>query len=160
MDSISTFVCKSRFSTSVENLFQFHESSLGFDSLVGSVPGIEVLKKPKSLAVNEMAIMKIPIVPLVKVKWIAKHTLYEKNRIFQDIQVQGPFKVFIHSHKFQSEAENSILEDKIEFKAAFPFISKFIVAFLLRQQFKNRHKITAQALGVEFQTLACGLSKT
>lgn len=156
MDSISTFVCKSRFSTSVDNLFHFHESEQGFDSLVASVPGITVLEKPKSLQIDERAVMMVPIFPLIKVKWIAQHTKYEKNVLFQDTQIQGPFSFFRHTHLFHKENQSALLEDSIEFKAAFSFASKYIVSLILSRQFKERHQITARVLGVKSELLYCG----
>ncbi|WCL48047.1 SRPBCC family protein [Leptospira sp. GIMC2001] len=157
---LSTFICKSRFNVSVEKLFAFHEDRHGFEILVGSSPGVEVIKKPNSLQPGETAILKIPILPGLRVQWVAKHSKYEKNKLFQDYQESGPFLQFYHSHIFESIDKNSsILEDRIEYEANFSWISQFIVPLFLKPQFQERHRLTAEFLKVESQFLEIGRIK-
>lgn len=151
------FLCRSEFSTTVDRLFQFHESPEGFDSLVGAIPGIKVIKKPNSLLPGEVAILKVSILPGIYVKWIAEHVDYKKNSYFVDIQKKGPFLFFKHYHRFlEGEKPNSsILEDKIEFKVIGEPISHWFVQRILTQQFQARHKKTAESLQVTYQNLIC-----
>jgi len=150
------FVCKSQFACSVEKLFSFHESKEGFDTLVGLEKGVKVLQKPNSLDVGERAILLVELFPFYKVLWIAEHTDYRKNELFQDTQIEGPFKKFVHTHIFLKDGDNSILSDKIELDFYFLLLSKFILLQKLKNQFLNRHRITAEKLNTTYKNLYCG----
>ncbi|MCC5813182.1 MAG: hypothetical protein JJT78_00370 [Leptospira sp.] len=157
---MKTFQCISEFEISVEELFRFHEEPIGFNTLVGSSPGVEVIQAPTSLAVGEIAILKIPIIPGLKTRWTARHTIYKENEMFQDVQDEGPFRTFQHSHIFKqspSNSNHSILEDRIEFEAFMPFASNHIVPIFLKMQFSNRHKITAKALNCNYSKIFIGV---
>ena len=150
------FVCKSQFACSVEKLFSFHESPEGFDTLVGLEKGVKVLQKPNSLHVGERAILVVELLPFYNVLWIAEHTDYKKNELFQDTQIQGPFKKFVHSHIFLKDGDSSILLDEIELDFYFLPIAKLILLQKLRTQFLNRHEVTAKKLNTTYKNLYCG----
>jgi ligand-binding SRPBCC domain-containing protein len=153
------FICQSEFSVSKETLFSFHASPEGFQTLVGLAKGIEVIDKPSSLRIGETAVMRVPIFPFIKVKWVAKHIAYEKNRLFADTQITGPFIKFEHYHKFQSiDERKSILTDQIEVKFLFWAISKWFVLQMLKKQFLERHKATANFLNCDSKLVFCGYS--
>lgn len=151
------FECKSLFNCSVETLFGFHEQKMGFDTLVGADRSVEVISAPGSLEVGQQAYLKVAILPFLKIDWLAEHSKYEKNRLFQDIQKKGPFLKFEHSHQFETHPEGSVLIDHIKFDFWFLFFAKYAIALKLKQQFKTRHRLTAEALKINYNLLSCGL---
>lgn len=60
------FECESIFYCSVNDLFAFHESKLGFQTLVSADPKVEVIQAPNSLHVGEEAILKVEILLFLK----------------------------------------------------------------------------------------------
>ncbi|MCB1143185.1 MAG: SRPBCC family protein [Leptospiraceae bacterium] len=153
------FICKSQFSCSVETLFDFHESSSGFETLVTGAKGVKVLQKPGSIQKGEIAIFKITLFPGISVIWEAHHTDYEKNKFFEDTQKKGPFRFFRHRHLFFPKENESILEDRIEFDFPVLALSKYPIQLQLRAQFLERHKLTANFLKGKWTNLHCGLSE-
>ena len=147
------FECESIFTCSVNGLFAFHESNLGFQTLVGADPKIEVIKAPNSLQVGEEAVLKVKLFPFMKVTWIAKHIEYIPNKIFVDKQIKGPFPQFIHSHIFEEHEEGSKLIDKIELEFPLFFITKFFLEYELKNLFLKRHFLTSQALGCKYKNI-------
>ena len=155
------FICQSEFTISKDTLFSFHEGSDGFRVLVSLAKGIEVIQAPNSLAIGSTAIMKVPILPFIKMKWIAEHTGYVKNDSFTDTQISGPFNRFIHQHKFRSlNQDRSVLIDQIEILFWFWPITRFFILPILKKQFQTRHKATAEFLGCEYKLMFCGYSSS
>lgn len=150
------FVCESIFYCSVNDLFAFHESKQGFETLIRANQKVEVIQAPNSIKAGEKAILKVEILPLVKMKWIALHTAYEPNRIFIDEQIEGPFPKFIHSHIFESHENGSKLIDKIELDFPLFLFSRFVLEAQLRTMFLKRHRLTAEALKVNHKNLKVG----
>ncbi len=154
----ATFECKSVFHCSVETLFQFHEDSIGFETLVGLDKSVKVIQAPTSISeVGTHAILNVTILPGIKKTWIAEHIEYKKNELFVDIQKSGPFQSFKHEHRFFSIGDYSELNDHIEFEFFLNPISKYFVAEKLKSQFKARHKATANYLQVGYKMNTCGL---
>jgi ligand-binding SRPBCC domain-containing protein len=92
---VITFVYASKFLCSREELFDFHEQPIGFQTLVGAAPGVKVLVPPPSLEVGSVAKMLVPILPLVwNAVWVAEHTAYKKNEFFEDTQSRALFARF------------------------------------------------------------------
>ncbi len=153
-----TFVYVSRFNTARETLFDFHEKPIGFETLVGAAPGIQILEAPKSLEVGSIAKMRVPVIPLFWTSlWIAEHTDYKKDEYFEDTQKQGPFRAFRHRHIFTKETDQvSVLRDEIELDFFLLPISKWFILPFLLLQFKTRHKATAKALSISFERIQSG----
>ncbi len=152
------FECKSVFNCPVEKLFLFHEEPVGFQTLVALDKSVKVLQAPETISkIGTQAILEVTLAPLIKKKWIAEHIGYQKNKIFIDIQKEGPFLSFKHEHRFSSVGEYSELTDHIEFEFFLNPISKYFVAQKIKSQFKARHKATADYLQVEYKNTFCGL---
>ena len=70
-------------------------------------------------------------------KLTSKITEYERPYHFQDIQVKGTFKYFIHDHTFKLLDGKVIMEDCFDFKSPFGFIGVIIDKFILTDYLKN-----------------------
>ncbi|MDF3818821.1 hypothetical protein P3G55_02855 [Leptospira sp. 96542] len=158
-----TFICQSRFSISREVLFSFHESELGFNTLVTNDTNVELIQKPKTLEIGEMAIIRVKIFPGFKPVWKSKHTGYQKNEFFEDTQIEGPFLKFIHKHKFLSNSDPnfpSILSDEIEYEFyPIPF-SNWVILQMLSRMFLKRHDLTGKTLFAKQELIFCGYART
>ncbi|MBL0955288.1 MAG: hypothetical protein IBJ01_11020 [Leptospira sp.] len=158
---MDTFIFQSKFQVPIERLFQFHEDPIGFETLMKTNRGIRVIQKPGSIKVGETAILKVPIFPFIYTEWIAKHTKYEKNSLFQDNQEKGPFLKFLHTHRFIKVNENeSILSDEIEIDFYLWPISRFFIYPMLYFMFKKRHNLTAKYFSVKPNLIFSGYSRT
>lgn len=160
---MDTFKFQSKFPVTKEALFQFHEEPIGFTTLMQVNKGIRVIQKPNSIAVGETAILKVPILPFLYVTWIAKHTKYEKNTLFQDNQEKGPFLRFCHTHRFLDAKEDknqSILSDEIEIDFYVWPISKYFLYPLLYLMFRKRHKVTADYFKVKHELIFSGYTRS
>ncbi|WP_338092270.1 hypothetical protein [Leptospira levettii] len=161
LKSMDTFIYQSKFQVPMERLFQFHEDPIGFETLMKANRGIQVIQKPRSLHVGETAMLKVPILPFLYTQWIAKHTKYEKNSLFQDSQEKGPFLKFIHTHRFiKVNEKESILSDEIDINFYLWPISKYFLYPMLYFMFKKRHKLTADYFTVKANLIFSGYSRT
>ena len=80
--------------------------------------------------------------------WVAQHTAFERDQLFVDEQVQGPFARWVHRHEFEDVGIATRLTDRIEFvlpggpgvNVAFAWVVKLG----LMQMFWYRHKVTKE----------------
>ena len=70
-------------------------------------------------------------------KLTSKITEYERPYHFQDVQVKGAFKYFIHDHTFKLLDGKIIMEDCFDFKSPFGFIGSIFDKFILTNYLKK-----------------------
>jgi ligand-binding SRPBCC domain-containing protein len=125
----------------VETVFGFHEREDALALLNPGFPPVRLVGKTGGIEVGSRVELKIG-----PVSWIALHTAYEKNRLFADEQIEGPFAKWIHRHEFEPVGEATRLTDRIEFQlpggAPIDGMFGWIVKLGLRDMFRHRHRIT------------------
>jgi hypothetical protein len=81
-------------------------------------------------------------------RWVALHTAYERDRLFVDEQLQGPFAKWIHRHEFKELGVKTRLTDRIEY--ALPggsFVNMlfgWVVNLGLVNMLAHRHRVTRE----------------
>lgn len=142
------FIKESLIPAPVENVFALHEKPEFFEKLLPPWEHIEILRRTSTLEVGQQAVLLVKVGP-VSFRWVAEHTEYEKNKLFADKQIQGPFKSWYHRHLFQSVEGGTLLRDEIEYTLpAGPLgnlIGLLLVGPRLQKIFEYRHKVTRRA---------------
>lgn len=79
-------------------------------------------------------------------RWVALHIAYEKNRLFVDEQIEGPFAHWVHRHEFEDLGQQTRLTDRVDYRLpggpAVRFLFGWTVELMLRQMFAHRHAVT------------------
>ncbi len=89
----------------------------------------------------------IPPLPMHE-KWIARVTRFSLNEHFTDVQQQGPFRRWEHTHSFKTKTidgrEGTLIRDLVEYEVGFGVIGqtieKLMFQRLLRTTFDYRRK--------------------
>lgn len=140
-----TFEYSSYIDAPVAEVFAFHARPDALELL--SPPGEKptILSRSGGIEVGAMVDMRVPIGP-VKVRWLAHHIGYEKNRLFIDEQRKGPMAAWVHAHLFTPEGDGTRLTDSIEFALPGGVIVESLLGWLvkrkLRSLFEYRHTVT------------------
>ncbi|MBF0225216.1 MAG: TIGR01777 family protein [Desulfobacterales bacterium] len=137
---------KTKINASADFVFNWHSRQGCLERLIPPWDNIKVMHREGGINIGAKAILKIQKWG-VPVTWNAKHTEYIQNKLFQDIQLSGPFSKWIHTHKFIPEAYNScLLEDSIEYSLPFYPIGKILLGNFIKKDlektFEYRHRIT------------------
>jgi ligand-binding SRPBCC domain-containing protein len=125
----------------VEAVFAFHERPDALELLSPPFPPLTVLHRTGGILTGAEVHLRIG-----PIRWDARHTAYERNRLFIDEQVRGPFVRWVHRHEFHAEGSGTLLIDRIEF--AIPggtrlnTLAAAVVRLGLRRMFTHRHAVT------------------
>ena len=129
-----------------EKVFAFHELPDAINRLMPPWEKSEVIQPVKSLQVGERAIIETKIFGIIPARWIAEHTAYDPPRMFEDTQIQGPFKSWNHCHIIEPHADGALLHDEIEYEPPFGFLGRLFAPFIivprLKKLFEYRHRVT------------------
>lgn len=142
------FVKESVIKATPERVFAFHEQPDAFEQLVPPWEDAKIVQKADISVVGSQAIIEQKIFGLITSRWVAEHTVYDPPRMFEDIQVSGPFKNWRHRHIVEAHADGAILRDEIEFEPPFwifgSLAAPFAIVPKLERMFAYRHEVTRQ----------------
>lgn len=133
---------------SPERVFAFHELPDAFERLVPPWENVRVIQKADISVVGSRAILEQSILGLIPSRWIAEHTVYDPPRMFEDVQISGPFKKWRHKHIVEPDGEGALLIDDIEYEPPLGFLGSLADPLMIRpkleKMFDYRHRATRE----------------
>lgn len=158
----SVFVLRSHIEAPAAAVFDWHARPGALERL--SPPWAPVRLESQSGGIEKGArvVLRLPAGPL-SMRWVAEHTDYRAGELFRDVQVEGPFARWEHTHLFEADgAAASFLEDRVEYALPLGGLGKLagglFVPGILQQTFAYRHRITAGDLAAHERHRAQGAS--
>lgn len=140
------FVKESIIKAAPEKVFAFHELPDAFERLVPPWENVKIIQKADISKIGSRAIIEQKIFGIFPSRWIAGHTKYEPPKMFEDVQISGPFKSWRHRHIIEPHEKGALLRDEIEFEPPFWIFGKLAapLAILpkLEKMFDYRHEVT------------------
>jgi ligand-binding SRPBCC domain-containing protein len=129
-----------------EKVFAFHELPDAFERLMPPWEKAKVIQKADISRIGSRAIIEMKILGLITSRWTAEHTKYEPPKMFEDVQISGPFRRWRHQHLVLPHAEGAVLHDEVEFEPPLGILGEPFVPFLvlpkLEKMFAYRHEVT------------------
>jgi uncharacterized protein (TIGR01777 family) len=161
------FVRRTRVGASAEEVFRWHARPGALERLTPPFSPVEVVQREGGIAAGARVVLKIPLGP-THVRWVAEHRDYIEGRQFRDVQIEGPFARWEHTHRFEPDGRQaSFLEDRIDYAlplgAAGALVGGPFVRAMLDRMFAYRHRTTVEDIaahsaysGVPLQVVVSG----
>jgi hypothetical protein len=147
------FVKESVIEATPEQVFAFHERPDAFELLVPPWENVRIVQKADISRIGSRAILETRLFGLIPVRWVAEHTAFDPPRMFEDVQVSGPFKSWRHRHIVLPHPDGAVLRDEIEFEPPMSFLGRLAAPFAIlpkiQKMFEYRHDATKRELGRE-----------
>jgi uncharacterized protein (TIGR01777 family) len=144
------FVKKSDLSHPAASVFAWHARPGALERLIPPWSKARVVARHGGIENGARVELRMPVGPL-SVRWVAEHRNYVEGREFTDVQVDGPFALWEHTHRVNPTAEASCtLEDRIRYKLPVGSLGDVFGGALVRSElertFAYRHRTTRQDL--------------
>jgi len=140
------FVKESVIRATPERVFAFHELPDAFERLVPPWENAVVVQKADISKIGSQAIIEQKILGLIPSRWVAEHTVYDPPRMFEDVQISGPFASWRHRHIIEPHPEGALLRDEIEYETPLwifgSLAAPFAIVPRIEKMFEYRHKVT------------------
>lgn len=131
-----------------ERVFAFHEQPEALRLLMPPWESSRIIIQAKISEPGSRTIIEAKLLGPFTVRWIAKHTAYDPPRMFEDVQVAGPFRSWRHRHLIEPQRDGALLRDEIDYVPPLGFLGRFMSPFLiesrLRRLFEFRHRVTRE----------------
>ena len=91
----------------------------------------------------------IPYVPIHE-KWTAVITGFSLNQSFSDVQKQGPFRRWEHTHRFEQRTvqgcPGTLIRDDVEYDVGFGIVGSMLERLIFRRAIRNMFEFRKHAL--------------
>ena len=142
------FVKESVIRAAPERVFAFHELPDALSRLTPPWEKVRVVQPAEIARVGSRAIIETRLFGLIPVRWVAEHTAYDPPRMFEDVQLSGPFSRWRHRHIIEPHAEGARLRDEIDYAPPLGLLGKLAapIAIIprLERMFDHRHRVTRE----------------
>ncbi len=140
------FMRRTRIAAPAGDVFRWHSRPGAFERLTPPWEAVRVLEHTGGIENGARVVLRMGAGPF-GVRWVAEHRDYIEGRQFRDVQVEGPFARWEHTHLVEPDgAEACFLEDRIDY--ALPLgplgaaAGGAIARTRLARMFAYRHRIT------------------
>lgn len=132
-------------------VFQWHKAPDALSKLNPENERVEIVE-PAPLESGNKIVLRIKALGMLGIPWIAKLENVEPGKEFVDRQVEGPFKFWLHRHRFiPTGKEKCIMRDEIYFLLPGGTLVNRLLGWAalrkLRGVFRQRHAVLLEAFG-------------
>ncbi|HYP27210.1 MAG TPA: SRPBCC family protein [Blastocatellia bacterium] len=144
------FIKQSEIDAPPEAVFAFHERPGIVEKLTPPWERIEMLEAAPDLKPGTRTVFKVFLGPIPRL-WVAEHTEYIPDRLFADVQREGPFAYWYHRHIFEPTGRGTtLMRDDVEYALPLSRVSDLIagrfVRAKLQRMFDYRHRVLAERM--------------
>ena len=139
---------------SAHEVFAWHEEPDALEKLIPPGDPVKVIERVPGtqgpIGDGARVTLLVGVWPL-RIRWIAVHEGYIRDRQFIDVQVHGPFACWRHTHTIVPTGEGtSVLTDHVEYSLPLAFLGDAVAHRFVRSRiermFSWRHRVTVSEL--------------
>ena|SRR6266550_9543092 len=143
------FVRESLIRARPETVFAFHQQPNALAKLMPPWEHVRIIQQADISDIGARTIVESRIFGPFKSRWISQHTVYEPPRLFEDLQLKGPFRRWRHRHIVTAHADGAVLRDEIDYELPMGFLGRLFAPLLVQKRLKRlfdyRHEITRKS---------------
>lgn len=129
-----------------EEVFAWHERAGALRRLIPPWESVRLRERTGTIRSGDRTVLEVRVGPF-PVTWVARHRDYAEGRRFADEQLEGPFRRWVHTHRFlPAEGGGSVLEDDIAYRLPGAPVSGVLLGGAVQRRlartFRWRHERT------------------
>lgn len=128
------------FFSRAENLERITPPELGFVILTP----LPIEMKPGALIDYRLKLNGVPL------RWLSEITVWEPNVRFVDVQQRGPYKKWVHEHRFEKAPGGTKMTDSLEYALPFGLLGILVHRLFVRKKVERIFSHRAESLATFF----------
>jgi uncharacterized protein (TIGR01777 family) len=141
---------RSEVPVSKSELFAWHKRPGAFERLTPPWEDVRVVDRTGGITSGSRVTLVNRFGPLAQ-RWTVEHRDYVEGERFRDLQIEGPFAHWLHTHAFHGTTDGtSYLEDRISYRLPLgklgACVAEKVVERKLERMFRYRHETTIRDL--------------
>jgi uncharacterized protein (TIGR01777 family) len=154
-DTMQAYSKRSEVPASRQDLFSWHKRPGAFERLTPPWEHVRVVDRTGGITTGSQVTLVNRFGPLSR-RWTVEHRDYVEGERFRDLQIEGPFAHWLHTHAFRgTDLGTSYLEDRISYRLPLGRLGEWVAGRLverkLERMFRYRHDTTIHDLELHRQ---------
>lgn len=147
-----TFRYRTRIEAAAKAVFDWHTQPGALERLTPPWQTVDVVERTGGIESGARVVLLVRVGP-VRQRWVAEHRDYIEGCQFRDVQIEGPFARWEHTHRVEPDGPTACyLEDHIEYELPLAPIGRLVAGELIRAElermFRYRHYVTAHDIAL------------
>jgi ligand-binding SRPBCC domain-containing protein len=148
-NAVPTLIVAARFTAPPEKVFEFHADARNLERLSRPPVRFYLIDAPYPTRQGDLQVFRIGLRPLTR-RWHARIVAFDPGHSLTDVQEEGPFAYWRHSHVVFPDGAGTMLIDYVEFASGRSLLARLfdrlVLLPLLRRAFADRHRRTRALL--------------
>lgn len=121
----------------LEEVFAFFSEARNLEAITPSWVGFRFVT-PGRIEMREGAVIEYRIrLHGIPVRWRTLITEWDPPHGFKDIQLEGPYKMWEHEHRFEAEDYGTRMRDTVHYELPFGFLGRVADKFRVRSEVRR-----------------------
>jgi uncharacterized protein (TIGR01777 family) len=149
------FIRRTRIEAPAGEVFRWHSTPGALERLTPPWEPVKLVERTGGIEDGARVVLRMHMGPLSR-RWVAEHRDYREGSSFRDVQIEGPFARWEHTHTFEPDGDDACtLEDRIEYELPLGAPGRLVggptVRKRLNRLFSHRHLVTQQDIAAHTQ---------
>jgi ligand-binding SRPBCC domain-containing protein len=134
--------------TDIETAWTFFSTPKNLALITPPELDFRILTAIDEYTITEGMIIDYIVRPLlgIPVRWKTEICDVEKPFRFQDRQLKGPYRLWIHTHTFAEAKDGVVMKDEVQYALPFGWIGRLTHHFVVRKKIENIFHYRRQVL--------------
>lgn len=138
------FVARSPIAAPASQVFAFHEQPGAFERLTPPYEQVEVVERDGTIRDGDRTVLRMRVGPFSQT-WVAEHRDYVAGEQFVDVQLEGPFRRWEHTHRVEPDGDGATMIDEVEYDLPLGGLGRAVGGGMVRRRlermFAYRHAV-------------------
>lgn len=145
-----------RVSRPLEQVFAFFSDPHNLERITPPFLHFRILTPESTLEMREGLLIDYALrIRGLPVRWRSEISRWDPPHLFVDTQVRGPYRKWIHEHRFTSVGDSTLVEDRVEYSVlGGKFVHRFFVQRDLEKIFSYRVRVLDRLLSPDSHPVA------
>jgi len=145
------YACEQWVGAGIERTFTFFSDAANLEAITPAFLNFRILT-PLPIEMREGALIEYRLKLFgAPVHWLTRIQEWEPGRSFTDVQVRGPYALWVHRHRFTPRDGGTLVEDHVEYRVPGAPLSAPVHSLFVRPAieriFAHRRRVIARLLG-------------
>jgi ligand-binding SRPBCC domain-containing protein len=131
----------------LDEVFGFHADAANLQAITPPWLDFRILS-PLPVQMREGAIIEYRLaLRRIPLRWLTEITAWEPPHRFVDEQRRGPYRLWVHEHRFETRDQGTLVSDHVQYAVPLGLLAHWAVVPDLRRIFSYRHEALLRRFG-------------
>jgi ligand-binding SRPBCC domain-containing protein len=132
-----------RIAKPLPEVFEFFARAGNLERITPPLLRFQILHEPAEVTVGTLISYRLKV-HHIPIKWVSRIDVFERDKVFVDRQLTGPYKLWVHRHTFEADSAGTTIRDEVHYQMPFGILGAMahllFVRRDLRKIFAYRHQ--------------------